>query len=90
MAHPHDADDNGSWAGDFDPFADPEERRVLYAAFDSFRCVAFLRSRMNGACHFWCCRSLGGVSCQPLDITTIHSTNQLDANKTANTEEQHT
>ncbi|KAL2858182.1 N2227-like protein-domain-containing protein [Aspergillus pseudodeflectus] len=26
-----------SWAGDFDPFADPDERRVLFAAFDSFR-----------------------------------------------------
>ncbi|KAJ5161971.1 hypothetical protein N7492_007363 [Penicillium capsulatum] len=26
-----------SWDGDFDPFADPEERRVLFAAFDSFR-----------------------------------------------------
>jgi hypothetical protein len=28
-----------SWAGDFDPFADPDERRVLFAAFDSFRWV---------------------------------------------------
>lgn len=26
-----------SWGGDFDPFSDPEERRVLFAAFDSFR-----------------------------------------------------
>lgn len=26
-----------TWAGDYDPFADPEERRVLFAAFDSFR-----------------------------------------------------
>ncbi|KAJ5091190.1 hypothetical protein NUU61_006060 [Penicillium alfredii] len=31
---PHE---DGSWAGDFDPFSDPEERRVLFAAFDSFR-----------------------------------------------------
>ncbi|OJJ50075.1 hypothetical protein ASPZODRAFT_128685 [Penicilliopsis zonata CBS 506.65] len=30
-------DDETSWAGDFDPFADPEERRVLFAALDSFR-----------------------------------------------------
>jgi hypothetical protein len=44
-----------SWAGDFDPFADPEERRVLFAAFDSFRYVAlswfcfhFSRSIYNG------------------------------------------
>lgn len=29
--------DAQSWAGDFDPFADPEERRVLFSAFDSFR-----------------------------------------------------
>lgn len=27
------------WKGDFDPFSDPEERRVLYAALDSFRSV---------------------------------------------------
>ena len=24
------------WGGDFDPFADPEEKRVLFAAVDSF------------------------------------------------------
>ncbi|KAJ5704155.1 hypothetical protein N7493_011293 [Penicillium malachiteum] len=35
--HQSDHGDGGSWAGDFDPFADPEERRVLFAAFDSFR-----------------------------------------------------
>ncbi|KAE8554102.1 hypothetical protein EYB25_002640 [Talaromyces marneffei] len=33
-AQPEDAQ---SWQGDFDPFADEEERRVLFAAFDSFR-----------------------------------------------------
>jgi carnosine N-methyltransferase len=31
------ADENQSWQGDFDPFADQEERRVLFAALDSFR-----------------------------------------------------
>lgn len=36
--NPHQ-DDTGEWAGDFDPFADPEERRVLFSTFDSFRCV---------------------------------------------------
>lgn len=30
-------EDTQSWQGDFDPFADEEERRVLFAAFDSFR-----------------------------------------------------
>lgn len=37
--HPDDAqpEDAQSWQGDFDPFADEEERRVLFAAFDSFR-----------------------------------------------------
>lgn len=30
-------EDERSWQGDFDPFSDPEERRVLFAAFDSFR-----------------------------------------------------
>ena len=30
-------EDAQSWQGDFDPFADEEERRVLFAAFDSFR-----------------------------------------------------
>lgn len=35
-AHSHE-EDQRSWSGDFDPFADPEERRVLFAAFDSFR-----------------------------------------------------
>ena len=25
------------WNGDFDPLADPEERRVLFGALDSFR-----------------------------------------------------
>jgi len=38
--HQHDDQDEvRSWAGDFDPFADAEERRVLFAAFDSFRYV---------------------------------------------------
>ncbi|KAJ5126640.1 hypothetical protein N7448_007419 [Penicillium atrosanguineum] len=31
------SEDQRSWQGDFDPFDDPEERRVLFAAFDSFR-----------------------------------------------------
>ena len=43
MAEPDQAaigeEEERSWQGDFDPFADPEERRVLFAAFDSFRCV---------------------------------------------------
>ncbi|KAJ5901558.1 hypothetical protein N7495_002086 [Penicillium taxi] len=30
-------DNEEEWAGEFDPFADPEERRVLFAALDSFR-----------------------------------------------------
>lgn len=29
--------DQQQWDGEFDPFADPEERRVLFAALDSFR-----------------------------------------------------
>jgi hypothetical protein len=32
-------EEEASWGGDFDPFSDPEERRVLFAAFDSFRYV---------------------------------------------------
>lgn len=28
-----------TWEGEFDPLADPEERRVLFTALDSFRCV---------------------------------------------------
>jgi hypothetical protein len=34
-----EAEGEETWTGDFDPFSDPEERRVLFAAFDSFRCV---------------------------------------------------
>ncbi|KAL9094194.1 MAG: hypothetical protein Q9165_003609 [Trypethelium subeluteriae] len=30
-------EEGGEWKGDFDPFADPEERRVLFAVLDSFR-----------------------------------------------------
>jgi hypothetical protein len=41
--HAHGEED-ASWGGDFDPFSDPEERRVLFAAFDSFRYVD------NGEC----------------------------------------
>lgn len=38
LDHPGDKpEDAQSWQGDFDPFADEEERRVLFAAFDSFR-----------------------------------------------------
>lgn len=37
--HLDDLGEARSWAGDFDPFADAEERRVLFAAFDSFRYV---------------------------------------------------
>jgi len=33
------SEDERSWQGDFDPFSDPDERRVLFATFDSFRCV---------------------------------------------------
>lgn len=32
-------DPEESWEGEFDPLADPEERRVLFATLDSFRCV---------------------------------------------------
>ncbi|KAJ5682874.1 hypothetical protein N7462_006039 [Penicillium macrosclerotiorum] len=32
-----EAEEEQTWTGDYDPFADPEERRVLFAAFDSFR-----------------------------------------------------
>ncbi|PYH45679.1 N2227-domain-containing protein [Aspergillus saccharolyticus JOP 1030-1] len=32
-----DSEDVRSWAGDFDPLADQDERRVLFAALDSFR-----------------------------------------------------
>lgn len=35
----HETEGEETWTGDFDPFSDPEERRVLFAAFDSFRCV---------------------------------------------------
>lgn len=38
LNHPEtQPEDAQSWQGDFDPFADDEERRVLFAAFDSFR-----------------------------------------------------
>lgn len=33
----HQDDEVRSWAGDLDPLADPDERRVLFAALDSFR-----------------------------------------------------
>jgi carnosine N-methyltransferase len=36
---PQAGEEESSWGGDFNPFADPEERRVLFAAFDSFRYV---------------------------------------------------
>lgn len=42
MASEHQKPQTGEesgWGGDFDPFSDPEERRVLFAAFDSFRYV---------------------------------------------------
>jgi hypothetical protein len=37
--NPQTGEEESSWGGDFDPFSDPEERRVLFAAFDSFRYV---------------------------------------------------
>lgn len=40
----HEAEGEETWAGDFDPFSDPEERRVLFAAFDSFRYVRHYRN----------------------------------------------
>lgn len=51
-AHDHhhdDPEDVHSWAGDFDPFTDAEERRVLFAALDSFRYV------LSGV---YCCRDM--------------------------------
>lgn len=42
-----DSEDVRSWSGDFDPLADPEERRVLFATLDSFRCVKLYRGRQN-------------------------------------------
>ncbi|PYH95093.1 N2227-domain-containing protein [Aspergillus ellipticus CBS 707.79] len=38
--HPDEPDEARSWSGDFDPLADHDERQVLFAALDSFRCVA--------------------------------------------------
>ncbi|KAF9883176.1 hypothetical protein FE257_003896 [Aspergillus nanangensis] len=35
--HLEDSEEARSWAGDFDPLADQKERKVLFAAFDSFR-----------------------------------------------------
>ncbi|KAL4948661.1 N2227-like protein-domain-containing protein [Aspergillus filifer] len=35
--HADAADETRSWAGDFDPLSDVDERRVLFSAFDSFR-----------------------------------------------------
>ncbi|KAF4239012.1 hypothetical protein CNMCM8980_009495 [Aspergillus fumigatiaffinis] len=35
--HVDDSEELRSWSGDFDPLADPEERRVLFATLDSFR-----------------------------------------------------
>lgn len=37
--NPQTGEEEASWGGDFDPISDPEERRVLFAAFDSFRYV---------------------------------------------------
>lgn len=37
---PTDDSETRSWAGDYDPLSDPEDRRVLFAALDSFRCVS--------------------------------------------------
>lgn len=37
--HMDDPEEERSWAGDFNPFEDPEERRVLFATLDSFRYV---------------------------------------------------
>lgn len=33
----HDHVEEQEWAGDYDPLADEEESRVLFAALDSFR-----------------------------------------------------
>lgn len=39
LNRPEAVEEARSWQGDFDPFADQEERRVLFAAFDSYRSV---------------------------------------------------
>lgn len=31
------AETSGEWSGEYDPLTDPEEKRVLFAALDSFR-----------------------------------------------------
>jgi hypothetical protein len=37
-SHEHEElDETRSWAGDFDPLGEASERKVLFAAFDSFR-----------------------------------------------------
>ena len=41
---PTDDSETRSWAGDYDPLSDPEDRRVLFAALDSFRCVIPLKN----------------------------------------------
>lgn len=47
MAEQSEAQNAEQWGGDFDPFADPEERRVLFGALDSYRYVQWpIR-------HFW-------------------------------------
>lgn len=40
-SRPLGSEHSQTWAGDFDPFADPDERRVLFAAFDSYRFVFY-------------------------------------------------
>ena len=59
---PETGEEENSWGGDFNPFADPEERRVLFAAFDSFRCV---ERQLITTYLFWLVVS---VSKQPIDI----------------------
>ncbi|KAL4934422.1 N2227-like protein-domain-containing protein [Aspergillus undulatus] len=36
-SHANEPDEARSWAGDFDPLGDADERKVLFSAFDSFR-----------------------------------------------------
>lgn len=57
---PSNGEDERSWQGDFDPFSDPEERRVLFAAFDSFRWVNFEKSSLFKLFFSWLMNLLGG------------------------------
>ncbi|KAF3481243.1 uncharacterized protein GIQ15_04002 [Arthroderma uncinatum] len=86
---PQEDEDEEEWSGAFDPFADPEERRVLFASLDSFR--QYRRSAHRNVTHrrrqsFYALPSLHWQTLAAPPFSVLETFDKVDAAIDANAE----